>query len=78
MPSNESQVQPSPSIEVKHGTPMKCMFNSLDEVSALSAIFTKSLTLAPQEVDGEDLVGPSSLSLVAGGSNAPPLNIPPL
>lgn len=57
---------------------MKCMFNSLDEVLALSVIFMKSLTIATQEPSGGDLVGPSSLALVVGGSEAPPLNIPPL
>lgn len=77
-PSSESWASSSPSIEVRHGTSRKCMFNSLDEVSTLSVIFVNSLTLAPQESSEEDLAGPSSLALVAGGLDAPPLNIPPL
>lgn len=54
------------------------MFNSLDEVLVLSTIFTKSLTIAPQQPSGGDLAGPSSLALIVGGLEAGPLNIPPL
>lgn len=76
--SDESWAPSSPSVEVRHGTSRKCMFNSLDKVLALSMIFAKSLTIAPQEPSREDLTMPSSLALVAGGSEAPLLNISPL
>lgn len=77
-PSGESRAPSSPSVEIRHGTLVKCMFNSLDEVSALSAIYAKLLTIAPQELSGEDLAVPSSLALVARESEAPTLNIAPL
>lgn len=76
--SDEPQEQSVSSIEIRHGALVGYMFNSMDEVPTLLAIFMKSLTLTPQELGGEDLDGPSSLALVAGGLNAPPLNILPL
>lgn len=77
-PSGESQAQHVLSTKNRHGAPMGCMFNFMDEVLTLSAIFMNLLNLTPQDLSGEDLEGPSSLALVARSSDAPPLNIPPL
>lgn len=72
-PSSESWVSPPSSDEVTHGTPMKCMFNYLDEVLTHSTIFVKSFTFSPQELSGGDPKESPSLALVVGGRRVPPL-----
>lgn len=47
-----SQVPPLSPTQLTHGTPVKCMFNSVDDVSALSVIFGRSMTSTSQELSG--------------------------
>lgn len=74
-PSSESSVPSFPFVEVTHGTPMNCMFNSMEKILTLSKKFVKSLTIALEEPSGEDHAGPSSLVLIVGGLEVSPLNI---
>lgn len=73
-----SRVPPSSPIQLTHGSLFKCMFNSVDDVPALSMIFARSMTFSSQELSEEYLEEPSSLDIVIGESEGALLSTPSL
>lgn len=73
-----SQVPPSSPAQLTHDTPVKCMFNSIDDVPNLSVIFARSMNFTLQGLSEGNLEVPSSLALVIRESEGAPLAIPPL
>ncbi|XP_059063825.1 vegetative cell wall protein gp1-like [Cryptomeria japonica] len=79
LPETDNLVRvPSSPSESLASSPEACMFGSLEDISALSTIFTRSLTLASSELEDKGVATASSLALAAGEGPDVALAIVPL